>query len=74
MTSAAERLVSLYPELVLSHTLLADARELAGDATGTRRAISAALEVSNKIAWFDETQKAQVQDQLKRALAQRGPP
>ena len=73
-TSAAERLVSMYPELVLSHTLLADARELAGDATGTRRAISAALEVSNKIAWFDETQKAQVQDQLKRALAQRGTP
>ena len=73
-TSAAERLVSSYPELVLSHTLLADARELAGDAAGTRRAISAALDVTNRVVWFDETQKAQVQEQLKRALAQRGPP
>lgn len=62
-----------YPEFVLSHTLLADARELAGDPAGTRKAISAALDVSNRIAWFDETQKAQLQAQLKRALAERVP-
>ena len=72
-TAAAERLVAQYPEFVLSHTLLADARELAGDPAGTRKAISAALDVSNRIAWFDETQKAQLQAQLKRALAERVP-
>jgi len=62
-----------YPEQMDSHTLLADARELSGDLDGTRKAILAALDLSNRIAWFDERQKAAVQAMLRRSLADRTP-
>ncbi|QJR36559.1 alpha/beta hydrolase [Gemmatimonas groenlandica] len=71
--AAAERLVRDYPEQVDSHTLLADARELNGDLDGTRKAITAALDLSNRIAWHDERQKAAVQAFLRRSLAERAP-
>lgn len=71
--ASAERLVRDYPEQMDSHTLLADALELSGDADGTRKAIRAALDLSDKIAWFDERQKAAVQAMLRRSLANRAP-
>lgn len=71
--AAAERLVRDYPEQMDSHTLLADARELSGDAEGTRKAISAALDLSNRVAWHDERQKSAVQAMLRRSLADRSP-
>lgn len=71
--AAAERLVRDYPEQMDSHTLLADARELSGDLDGTRKAISAALDLSNRIAWHDERQKAVVQAMLRQSLADRSP-
>ena len=71
--AAAERLVRAYPEQMDSQTLLADARELDGDVAGTRNAISAALELSDKIEWFDERQKTAVQLLLRRSLADRKP-
>lgn len=71
--AAAERLVRDYPEQMDSHTLLADARELNGDLVGTRKAITAALDLSNRIAWHDERQKAAVQAFLRRSLADRTP-
>ncbi len=71
--AAAERLVRDYPEQMDSYTLLADARELSGDLDGTRKAISAALDLSNRIAWHDERQKAAVQAMLRRSLADRSP-
>ncbi len=71
--AAAERMVRDYPEQMDSHTLLADARELNGDLAGTRKAISAALDLSDKIDWFDERQKAAVQGLLRRSLADRTP-
>ena len=71
--AAAERLVRDYPEQMDSHTLLADARELSGDLDGTRKAISAALDLSNRVTWFDERQKAAVQAMLRRSLADRMP-
>lgn len=71
--AAAVRLVREYPELMDSHTLLADARELSGDVAGTRKAISAALDLSGRIEWFDEQQKSTVQARLRRSLADRQP-
>ena len=71
--AAAERLVRDYPEQMDSHTLLADARELSGDLDGTRKAILAALDLSNRIAWHDERQKAAVQAMLRRSLVDRTP-
>lgn len=71
--AASERLVRDYPEQMDSHTLLADARELSGDLAGTRKAITAALDLSNRIVWHDERQRAAVQAFLRRSLADRAP-
>lgn len=71
--ASADRLVRDYPEQMDSHTLLADARELSGDLDGTRKAIRAALDLSDKINWFDERQKSAVQALLRRSLADRAP-
>ncbi len=59
--------------LAMPAQIVADARELCGDVDGTRKAISAALDLSNRIAWLDERQKTAVQAMLRRSLANRMP-
>ncbi|MBY0489695.1 MAG: hypothetical protein K2R93_07610 [Gemmatimonadaceae bacterium] len=71
--AAAKELVAQYPEEILSHTLLADAYDLAGDTLNGTRAIQAALDMSNRIVWFDETQKGRFQVEMRRVLSTRGP-
>ncbi len=71
--AAAKALVAQYPEEILSHTLLADAYDLAGDRLNGTRAIQGALEMSNRIVWFDETQRGRFQVEMRRLLATRGP-
>jgi predicted alpha/beta superfamily hydrolase len=70
--ASANRLVARYPEEMLSHTLLADASDLAGDRDGGRRAIQAALDMSYRIVWFDETQRTRFQGEMRRLLETRG--
>lgn len=53
--------------------IVANARELCGDLDGTRKAISAALDLSNRIARLDERQKTAVQVMLRRSLANHMP-
>lgn len=71
--ASAKGLVAQYPEEILSHTLLADAYDLAGDRLNGTRAIQSALDMSNRIVWFDETQKGRFQVEMRRLLATRGP-
>ncbi|MCA0376822.1 MAG: hypothetical protein LCH84_14310 [Gemmatimonadetes bacterium] len=71
--ASARDMLARYPEEILSHTLLADACELAGDAIGARKAIQSALDMSGRIAWHDETQKARFQADMRKQLAARTP-
>lgn len=64
-------LLARYPEEILSHTLLVDAYDLAGDKANARRTIQGALDMSGRIAWFDETQKQRFQSEMRRLLAER---
>jgi predicted alpha/beta superfamily hydrolase len=69
--ASARELVAQYPEEILSHTLLADAYDMAGDKLNGTRAIQSALDMSNRIIWFDETQKGRFQVEMRRLLASR---
>ena len=71
--SSAREMLARYPEEILSHTLMADACELAGDAIGARKAIQSALDMSGRIEWFDETQRARFQADMRKQLATRTP-
>lgn len=71
--ASAKELVAQYPEEILSHTLLADAYDMAGDKLNGTRAIQSALDMSNRIVWFDETQKGRFQVEMRRLLSSRGP-
>lgn len=71
--SSAREMLARYPEEILSHTLMADACELAGDAIGARKAIQSALDMSGRIDWFDETQRARFQADMRKQLATRTP-
>lgn len=71
--ASAREMLARYPEEILSHTLLADACELAGDPNGARKAIQSALDMSNRIEWFDETQRARFQADMRKQLALRTP-
>jgi predicted alpha/beta superfamily hydrolase len=71
--ATARELLARYPEEILSHTLLADAYDLAGDRDNARKAIQGALDMSNRIVWYDETQKARFQTEMRRLLATRAP-
>jgi uncharacterized protein len=70
--ASARELLARYPEEMLSHTLMADVCVLSGDQAGMRKAIQGALDMSNRIVWFDETQKAQFQTEMRRLLASSG--
>ena len=52
---------------------MADAYDLAGDRDNGRKAIQGALDMSNRIVWYDETQKARFQTEMRRLLATRTP-
>lgn len=72
LTSAREMLAR-YPEEILSHTLVADACDLSGDKLCARKAIQSALDMSGRIEWHDETQRARFQADMRRQLAERTP-
>jgi predicted alpha/beta superfamily hydrolase len=71
--ASARALLARYPEAILSHTLLADAYDLAGDRESGRTALLSALDMSGRIVWFDETQKGRFQVEMRRRLAARTP-
>lgn len=71
--ASARELMARYPEEILSHTLLADAYDLAGDPANGRKAIQGALDMSNRIDWYDQTQQARFQTEMRRLLATRAP-
>lgn len=71
--ASARQLVERHPDTMLSHTLLIDALDAAGDQAGARKAIESALTWSNRVPWFDETQKARFQTQMRQALTERIP-
>lgn len=69
--ASARILLARYPEEMLSHTLMADAFDRAGDRTNGTRAIQGALDMSSRIVWFDETQRGQFQAEMRRLLRER---
>ncbi len=71
--ASARELLARYPEEILSHTLMADAFDLAGDRANANAAIQGAIDMSNRIVWHDETQKARFQVEMRRLLATRRP-
>lgn len=71
--SSAQELLARYPAEILSHTLMADAYDLAGDRKRANGAIQSALDMSRRIMWFDETQKERFQQEMRQLLATRGP-
>lgn len=71
--AAARELVAQYPEEILSHTLLVDAYDLANDAPNARKALQTTLDMSNRIAWFDESQKQRFQTSIRSQLSARAP-
>ncbi len=71
--AAAKEFVARYPEEIVSYTLLADAYELAGDKDNAKRAVQSALDFSSRIYWYDETQRAAFQAEMRRVLASRFP-
>lgn len=72
--ASARLLLARYPEEILSHTLMADAYDLAGDQANATRAIQGALDMSSRIVWFDESQRARFQAEMRRLLQERARP
>lgn len=71
--TAAQRLITGYPEELLGYGLLADAQLARRDHASARRAVIEALAMLDKLEWFDETQRERQRAHFREALASIAP-
>jgi len=71
--ASAREYLNRFPDVMHGYTLLIDAYDAAGNHAEARKAIESAISHSNRVPWFDETQKARFQADMRKALAERIP-
>ncbi|MBL0938392.1 MAG: hypothetical protein IBJ03_05840 [Gemmatimonadaceae bacterium] len=71
---SARALTESHPESIDGWMLLHEAYKVSGNASEAHRAMERALSQSNRVLWFDETQKARFQSDLRRMLHDRTRP